>query len=198
MRLPTAENLLRNACGTDPAGLFRPCGVGRLADSNRYRQAARLAETKNPSPARHRCVPKQALRIGREFSVPMSCRRHATGSGAGRRRCRNAFSDLDRGRGSFSSPPHPCPLALDPIPFRGSLTKPVLPSIQVFAAPPRPAWVERIEVGNGPAVAAQNHCAAFVPPRPVNDRLDQPNHIAARHHAASNLLNTGRIGWWAH
>jgi hypothetical protein len=52
------------------------------------------------------------------------------------RRFWNGHFDLNRGRGSFSSPLHPYPLAAGSHPHGGSSTRPDLPSIQIFAATP--------------------------------------------------------------
>lgn len=56
------ESPLRNACGTDPAVLFAPAALAGLPIATAIGRAVRLAGTKNPSPARHRCVPKRGLR----------------------------------------------------------------------------------------------------------------------------------------
>jgi hypothetical protein len=65
------------------------------------------------------------------------------------RRFRKGHSDLNAGRGSFSSPRHPYPPALGPIRIRGSLIGLPLPSIQISAATPLHCPDLRMRASNG-------------------------------------------------
>ena len=65
------------------------------------------------------------------------------------RRFRKGHSDLNAGRGSFSSPRHPYPRLLGPIRGRGSLIGLTLPSIQISAATPLHCQDLRMRGSNG-------------------------------------------------
>ena len=110
---------------------------------------------------------------------------------------RQAHSDLSAGRGSFSSPRHPYPLPLGPIRTRGTSTGLTLPSIQIFAATPLQGRAKPGTRGDGPAVAAGGHRAAFFTPRPVNVRFGQGHQRTSSRYMAANPLKIKRKIWWA-
>lgn len=100
----------------------------------------------------------------------------------------NAFSDLNRGRGSFSSPLHPYPLAAGSHPHGGSSTRPDLPSIQIFAATPLQGRDQKR--GEMLSVGGSGYLwpAPFCLPRPVNVRFGDDVRPKKRGRKTSKLL----------
>jgi hypothetical protein len=72
------------------------------------------------------------------------------------------------------------------------------PLIPVLAATPLQGRADLGGRGDGPAVAAGGHRAAFFALRPVNVRFGQGHERTSSRYLVANPLKIKREEWWAH